>query len=88
MWTKVNANTYDFHDEQFDVVLTRLNARDMKQCGYPQCRSGWSMRFRRGGCHAYAIHDNHAAAHSNAARIMNYCRGTHDVYGNPLKKTA
>lgn len=78
---------YEFKDSDFLVTVHRLSAKACKERNYPQCKVGWAMQFHRGGNRASAFHETASAAMGNAARIIGYCRGTHDVLGN-LKPSA
>jgi hypothetical protein len=74
--------TITYSDDTFEVNFTYMNSRECRARGYPQWRSGYHMRFVRGGWHACAFCKTIGEARGNADRIMNYARGTHDLFGD------
>jgi hypothetical protein len=78
--------TITYSDDTFEVNFTHMNSRECRACGYPQWRSGYHMRFVRGGWHASAFHKTIGEAGGNADRIMNYQRRTHDLFGNAKRE--
>lgn len=77
---------YRFADETYECTVKRLSARECRECGYPQCRLGYWMKFTRGAFLACSFHDTAKSAIGNANRIMGYLNGTCDVFGIPLEK--
>lgn len=84
--TENDGAVYRAKTASYEVELTRLSPEQCRAAGYPQCAEGWSMRFVRGCLRSYAFHESLSAAKCNAERIVNYCAGTHDMFGYPKRR--
>ena len=69
----------------FHATITR---RRGSACGYPQRKWMLHMDFHRGGWTASAYLESVEGAKANAARIIGYSRGTHDVLGSPIARAS
>lgn len=86
MATAIVWNTAGTHSTavDYEVEINFVSPEDARRAGYGP-EGCWHMQFLRGGCHAGAYHPDLPEARSNAERIIHYLRGTHDVFGQPLK---
>lgn len=72
----------------YRVEISFVPVDDFRRAGYHNPAGEWHMQFRRGCYMAGAYHGSLSEAQCNAERIVNYMRGTHDVFGQPLRKRA